>query len=147
MGHRPPVRLIPLFAFLLLSACSHNKAREFKGTVGQLDLDSGFSDFLEHQEGAVVELDVVIPKSEFQGGTEKDFDFFDVFDTCDEVLKEGETPSVPRCQGTDYNVPKVQGRSALTQERGSYHLRGRFLVSKRTGPLQGLFSVQLQPVE
>ncbi|MGC4048881.1 MAG: hypothetical protein QM757_05085 [Paludibaculum sp.] len=146
MDSRSALRLSLLAAVALLSACSRGNAHEYKGIVEQLEVNSGFSDFVEHQEGSVVLLDVVIPKSEFQGGSEKEFDFFDVFDTCDEVLKEGETPSAPRCQGTEYNVPKLQGRSLLVLEGNSYRLRGRFLVSKRTGPLQGLFSVQLQPV-
>ncbi|QOY88053.1 hypothetical protein [Paludibaculum fermentans] len=147
MGRHAPVCLSFLIAAGMMSGCSSSKIPEFKGTVGQLDLDGGFSDFLEHHQEAVVRLDVVIPRSEFQGGSEKEFDFIDVFDTCDEVLKEGETPSAPRCQGTEYNLPKVQGRSVLVLDGGSYHLRGRFRVTKRTGPLQGMFSVQLQPAD
>ncbi|WP_321471771.1 hypothetical protein [uncultured Paludibaculum sp.] len=147
MGHHAPVRLSLFLAFALLTGCSRGKIPEFKGRVGQLDNEGGFDDFLVHHAETVVRLDVTFPQTDFQGGSEKEFDFIDVFDACDEEMKPGDTPYAPRCSGTEYNVPKVGGRSALVLENGGYHLRGRFRVSKKTGPLQGLFAVQLQPVE
>lgn len=134
------------FFCALLARCARDHTPVFQGPVGQLENDGGFADFMDQNAGNVVRLDVTISKAQFQGGTEREFDFLDLFDTCDDVLNSSEAPAAPRCSGTEFLLPKPGGRSLLVQENGHYRLRGRFRLSKKTGPLQGMFSMQLEPV-
>jgi len=108
--------------------------------VMQLD-DGGLSEFLEENAGETVHLAVTIPQKEFQGGEERDFAYFTVYEDCPEDLNEGEQPNRSKCEGTEYLLPK----RALKHEGDRYKLTGTFRPHEKTGPNQGLFSVKLDP--
>lgn len=132
-----------LAAYGLMTGCGMlqeaTPAYQAKFAKGQLDDD--FGEFVDKHEGQTVRLDLQWEPGAFQGGS----DFFVLFETCAEPLEKGETPAIGNCNGTEYNVPKKNGRAVLTQEGGRWRLRGLFTPGERTGPQQGLFAVPLEP--
>ncbi len=109
--------------------------------------DNGFVDFIRNHAGKTVDLDISIPNDQFSGGDESTSSFFVVFDDC-EGLAEGERPSVPRCTGTEFNIAHAAGApDPLVRDRGARRLRGKFKVADGGGPLQGLMSFALAPVQ
>jgi hypothetical protein len=112
----------------------------FSAEIAQLD-DNGFSEFLDEYTGETVYLDLSINQAEFQGGQERDFAFFTIYDDCPEDLTEDEKPNGSKCEGTQYLVPK----QALKRDGDAYRLTGTFRPGQKSGPNQGLFSVRLDP--
>ena len=112
----------------------------FANEIAQLD-DGGLAEFLEENANQTVYLDITIPQKEFEGGQEKDFAFFTVYDECPEDLRQGERPNRSKCDGTEYQVPK----NALVHNQDGYKLMGNFRPTEKAGPDQGLFSVKLTP--
>ncbi len=109
-------------------AGSPNSGTQFSGTVGQLDEGSGFVEFISGHEDKTVTLNIRIPAASFDGGHEKEFDFFVVWDDCDN-LPEGQKPSNIFCTGFEYNIPKLAGgASPLAKDTNGWTLRGRFKV-------------------
>lgn len=119
----------------------------FKARFSKGGLDNDFGDFIDEHAGKKVKLDLQWAPGAFQGGAESDFGFFVLFDSCAEPLEKGEAPSVGNCNGTEYNVPKVDGKPALAEAGGVWRLRGEFTVGEKTGPQQGLFAVELEPAQ
>jgi hypothetical protein len=118
----------------------------FKARFKNGGLDNDFGDFLDEHPGKKVMLDLQWERGAFHGGAEKEFQFFVLFESCAENLEKGEEPAVGNCNGTEYNVPKADGRAMLTEEGGVWRLRGVFQPGEKTGPLQGLFAVELEAV-
>ncbi|HLJ48790.1 MAG TPA: hypothetical protein VKU01_22390 [Bryobacteraceae bacterium] len=117
----------------------------FAGTVGQLDDGSEFVQFIDNHENQAVTLDIRLPSVSFDGGQEKELDFFVVWDSCDN-LPEGQKPNYIHCTGFEYNIPKAAGGASPLIKRGNdWSLRGRFKVVNAGGPLQGLMAVRLEP--
>jgi len=119
----------------------------FKARFTKGGLDNEFGEFTDEHAGKKVKLDLQWAPGAFQGGEESDFSDFVLFESCAEPLEKGEAPNVGNCSGTNYIVPKLEGKKALAQEGGVWRLRGEFTVGEKTGPLQGLFAVELEPVE
>ncbi|MBI2687961.1 MAG: hypothetical protein HYX27_16760 [Acidobacteria bacterium] len=117
----------------------------FKTKFAKAAVDSDFGDFIEEHAGEKVKLDLQWERGAFDGASEKDFQFFVLFESCGEALEKGEKPTIYNCSGTEYNVPKVEGKALITEDGGVFRLRGVFEPSERTGPLQGLFAVELAP--
>jgi hypothetical protein len=132
-----------LLVVVLLAGCGGPaetpafKARFIKG-----GLDNDFGEFIDEHAGKKVKLDL-----QWAPGAEPDFGLFVLFETCAEPLEKGEAPSVGNCNGTEYNVPKVDGKTLLTEAGGAWRLRGEFTAGEKTGPLQGLFAVELEPAQ
>jgi hypothetical protein len=112
----------------------------FSAELAQLD-DGGLGEFLDDNAGETVFLDVTIPPGDFQGGQERDFAFFTIYEDCPEDLVENEKPNASKCEGTEYLLPK----HLLKLEGDDYRLSGYFRSGAKSGPLQGMFSVQLEP--
>ncbi len=121
---------------------SSDEIQSFASEVAQFD-DGGLGEFLDENAGVTVHLDITIPQKEFQGGQERDFAFFTVYDDCPEDLDEDEKPSQSKCEGTQYLLPKQALKRDANQD---YQVSGDFHVSEKSGPNQGLFSVKLTPV-
>ncbi|HEU0122690.1 MAG TPA: hypothetical protein VFQ91_19315 [Bryobacteraceae bacterium] len=133
----------------LLGGCSADKGTGvpvFRAKFKKNALDNDFGEFIDAHTGETVRLDLQWEGGAFQGGSERDFQFFVLFDSCSEELEKGERPAVGNCNGTEYNVPVDDGAVRLVETNGAWRLRGDFVPSEKTGPLQGLFAVQLEPV-
>ena len=151
-------RLLPLLCLiaLFLPACKQAPAANakpsglprFSGKLEQLDISqTRFVEFLEKQAGHNVELDLTIPQDEFSGALQRDDDFLTLFDDC-ENLPEGEKPRPILCTGTEILIGKPAGTpSHLVQKGNQWTLKGTFRVGKMSGPLQGLMSIRLDPVQ
>jgi hypothetical protein len=112
----------------------------FAVEIAQLD-DGGLSEFLEENVGETVYLDLSIPAGEFQGGQQRNFAFFTVYEDCPEDLDTNEKPNGSKCEGTEYILPK----QSLTRQGEDYRVTGYFRPSEKSGPNQGMFSVKLDP--
>lgn len=117
---------------------------EFRSKFTKAGLDNDFAEFVDAHAGEKVRLDLQWERGAFKGGSEKDFQFFVLFESCAE-LEKGEEPSVGICHGTEYNVPKRDGKAMISETGGAWRLRGDFEPGERTGPQQGLFAVELTP--
>lgn len=136
-----------LLAVTLLAGCGAGEAPAFKAKFTKGGLDSDFGDFIDEHAGKKVKLDLQWDRGAFNGGAETEFQFFVLYESCSEPLEKGEQPSVGNCNGTEYNVPKVGGKSLITEGGGVWRLRGEFTPGEKTGPLQGLFAVELEPAQ
>jgi len=112
----------------------------FAVEIEQLD-DGGLGEFLEENAGETVYLDVSIPAGEFQGGQQRNFAFFTVYEDCPEDLDSNEKPNGSKCEGTEYLLPK----QSLTRQGEDYRVTGYFRPSEKLGPNQGMFSIKLDP--
>jgi len=126
------------------AGCSSKGVPEFRAKFTKASLDNDFAEFIDAHSGEKVRLDLQWERGAFKGGQEKDFQFFVLFESCAE-LEKGEQPSVGTCHGAEYNVPKRDGKALLSEEGGLWRLRGEFEPGERTGSLQGLFAVELEP--
>ena len=133
-----------VFTLLLMGMGCSKAVPEFRAKFTKAGLDSDFAEFVDAHAGEKVRLDLQWERGAFNGGQEKEFQFFVLFESCAE-LEKGEQPSVGNCHGTEYNVPKRDGKALLSEHDGTWRLRGEFEPGERTGPLQGLFAVELQP--
>lgn len=140
-------RIGAVVGLVLLAGCGalQETTPSFRGKFVKGGLDSDFGDFVDANEGKAVRLDLQWEPGAFQGGTEKEFQFFVLFDSCAEPLEKGEGPAVGNCNGTEYNVPRLDGKALITQDGGRWRLRGVFTPGEKTGPQQGLFAVALEP--
>jgi hypothetical protein len=125
-------------------SCSNQGVPEFRAKFTRAGLDNDFAEFVDAHAGEKVRLDLQWERGAFNGRQEKDFQYFVLFESCAE-LEKGEQPTVGICHGTEYNVPKREGKALLSEEGGTWRLRGDFEPGERTGPLQGLFAVELAP--
>lgn len=132
------------FTLLLMGLGCGKATPEFRAKFTKAGLDNDFAEFVDAHAGEKVKLDLQWERGAFNGGQEKEFQFFVLFESCAE-LEKGEQPSVGTCHGTEYNVPKRDGKPLLSEQNGTWRLRGEFEPGERTGPLQGLFAVELQP--
>ena len=112
----------------------------FTAEIAQLD-DEGLDEFLEESVGETVYLDLTIPQGEFQGGQERNFAFFTVYEECPEDLDENEKPNGTKCEGTEYLLPK----QSLRREGENYRVTGYYRPGEKTGPNQSMFSIKLEP--
>jgi hypothetical protein len=112
----------------------------FTAEVAQLD-DGGLDEFLVESVGETVYLDLTIPEGEFQGGQERNFAFFTVYEECPEDLDENEKPNGSKCEGTEYLLPN----QSLKREGENYRVTGYFRPGEKTGPNQSMFSIKLEP--
>lgn len=141
-------RVILAVALLLGVGCSGTSEMPvFKSKFVKAGLDNDFADFIDAHAGEDVRLDLQWERGAFNGGTESEFQFFVLFDGCAEQLEKGEKPDVGNCHGTEYNVPKVDGKPLLAEVDGVWRLRGVFAPGERSGPKQGLFAVELTPAD
>lgn len=138
--------LFGMLALLCAGCASQDKAASFRAKFSAGGLDSDFAEFLDDHAGELVKLDLQWERGAFRGGTQDEFQYFVLFDSCAEKLEKGEKPEVGNCNGTEYNVPKQDGKALLTEEGGTWRLRGTFEPGERSGPLQGLYSMTLDPV-
>ena len=107
---------------------------------------AGFVGFINGHTDKAITLDIHIPSASFDGGQEKAFDFFVVWDGCNN-LPDGQKPSSAFCTGTEYNISKTaSGVSRLVKDADGWRVRGRFKVVDAGGPLQGLMAVRLEPL-
>jgi len=122
------------------TVADRDEASSFAVEIEQLD-DGGLSEFLEENVGETVYLDVSIPAGEFQGGQQRNFAFFTVYEDCPEDLDANEKPNGSKCEGTEYILPK----QSLTRQGEDYRVTGYFRPGEKSGPNQGMFSVKLDP--
>ena len=119
---------------------SRVETSSFAAEIAQLD-DGGLGEFLEENAGETVYLDISIPAGEFQGGQQRNFAFFTVYEDCPEDLDANEKPNGSKCEGTEYILP----RQSLTRQGEDYRVTGYFRPGEKSGPNQGMFSVKLDP--
>lgn len=133
---------------LLLAGCaSQSGIPEFKSKFVKAGLDNDFADFVDIHAGEPVRLDLEWERGAFRGGTDRDAQFFVLFENCAETLEKDEVPEVGNCNGTEYRVPLRKGAPLVADQDGRKRLRGVFEPAERTGPSQGLFTVALVAVE
>ena len=115
----------------------------YSGAAGQLADGDAFLTFLHTHEGQTVSLDVLFPEADFQGSVDASSSTIVVWEDCDD-LPEGQKPGplAGGCTGFQYTVPRP-----LARESAGWRLRGQFRPNVTGGPLQGLMSVMLTPVE
>ena len=110
-----------LAAYGLMTGCGllQEATPSYQAKFAKGQLDDEFSEFVDKHEGQTVKLDLQWAPGAFQGGAESDFAFFVLFESCAEPLEKGELPNVGNCNGTEYNVPKVEGKPGLAETGGA----------------------------
>jgi hypothetical protein len=104
----------------------------FEGEAGPLDLGTAFTEFVREHAGEVVDLEVRIPESGFEGTSNEFF-------LAEECPPGGSGRRAGRCEGTRY---RISGSGRLERSDGEYRLRGRFRIDRDAPGL-----VWLRPAE